>query len=229
MTGRKRRETMHRVGVGVLLAVLAMLVPELGLQPGRAFPARLEMQASSQAGEEENAAENEGSNRTIARIALGAQTATTGVNVVIPLYYTPAQGVELRSLSVELEWVSQHLRFVRHQRGIAAETIGADVDATLTGTRTDASSIERSTLRIDASVVEEDPKRGLPEGLLAYLTFRVSPDAQPFAIELRPALVSALDISNPAKTIAQAEMINGKVSIELPGLPPYVTCFFFTH
>ena len=229
MAGEKRSKTVNKLSASLLLAAVGLLVLAVGSQRGKAFQSQLEPAASVQSSEEAKPAGNEKSSRTIARIALGAQTATVGVNVVVPLYYTPAEGEELRSITVEVEWVSKHLQFVRYQRGIAAEMIGANVDAKVTGTRTDANSIERSTLRIDASVVEEDPKRGLPEGLLAYLTFRVSPDAQAFAIELRPALVSALDISNPAKEITQAEMVNGKVSIELPGLPPYVTCFFFTH
>ena len=229
MTSGKSHKQVGSIGAVLGLLAVPLLVLALAAQPGRAFPVQSATTASSPASPEEEGAGGEQSPRTIPRIVLGAQTATPGVNVVIALYYTPAQGVELRSLVVEVEWVSKHLQFVRSQRGIAAEMIGANVDTKVTGTRTDSESLERTTLRIDASVVEENPKRGLPEGLLAYLTFRVSSDAQPFAIELRPTLVSALDISSPARKIAEAEMENGKVSVELPGLPPYVTCFFFTH
>jgi len=220
---------VNKLSGSFLLAAVELLVLVVGSQPGKAFQSQLEPAASVQSSGEAKPAGKEESSRTIARIALGAQTATSGVNVVIPLYYTPAEGEELRSITVEVEWVSKHLQFVRYQRGIASEMIGANVDAKVTGTHTDARSIEYSTLRIDVSVAEEDPKRGLPEGLLAYLTFRISPEAQPFTIELRPVLISALDISAPANNIETVEMQNGKVSIELPGLPPYVTCFFFTH
>ena len=229
MTSGKSHKQVGSVGAVLGLLAVPLLVLALAAQPGRAFPVQSATTASSPVSQEEDGAGGEQSPRTIPRIVLGAQTATPGVNVVIALYYTPAQGVELRSLVVEVEWVSKHLQFVRSQRGIAAEMIGANIDSKVTGTRTDSESLERSTLRINASVVEENPKRGLPEGLLAYLTFRVSPDAQPFAIELRPTLISALDISSPARKIAEAEMENGKVGVELPGLPPYVTCFFFTH
>lgn len=163
------------------------------------------------------------------RITLGSQTGMPGTNVVVPLYYTPARGVELRSLSVEIEWVSQNLQFVRSERGISAEMIGADVASKVTGTEKDAKSLERSRLRVDASVVEENPRRGIPEGLLAYLTFKISTAAQPFAIELRPKLVSATTIGSLGGKISKAELEAGAVRVELPGLPPSVTCFFFTH
>lgn len=171
----------------------------------------------------------ERANPALPRIALGSQDGTPGVEVIVPLYYSPPRGVETRSLAVEIEWISQNLQFVRFARGISAESIGADVSGKVTETRRDSKNIEHSNLRIEASVVEQDPKRGIPEGLVAYLTFKISPEAKPFTIELRPKLLSARFIGTPGQTFTQAETESGKVTVELPGLPPYVTCFFFTH
>ncbi len=158
MTSGKSHKQAGSVGAVLGLLAVPLLVLAFAAQPGRAFPVQSATAASSPASPEEEDAGGEQSQRTIPRIVLGTQTATPGVNVVIALYYTPAQGVELRSLVVEVEWVSKHLQFVRSQRGIAAEMIGADIDSKVTGTRTDSESLERSTLRINASVVEENPK-----------------------------------------------------------------------
>lgn len=167
-------------------------------------------------------------NPALPRLAIDTQTGVPGTNVVVPLYFSPPQAVELRAISVEIEWVSKNLKFVRLEKGISAEAIGAQVNGKVTGPTQEAKSIEHSTLRIDVTT-DKDAKKGIPDGLLAYLTFQVSADAQPFAIELRPKLVSAESVGAAGKKFTQAEVQTGKVNVELPGLPPYVTCFFFSH
>ncbi len=200
----------------------------LTVESGHSLPLQSEMQPSPAQSTEANR-ESARSDPSLPRISLGSQTGTPGTSIVIPLYYTPPEGGDLRSLAVEVEWVSKNLQFVRSERGISAESIGADVAGKVTGTQKDDKGIEHSTLRIDASVVEENPKRGIPEGLLAYLTFKISSEAQAFAIELRPKLLAATEIGPAGKKISQAEVENGRVGVELPGLPPYVTCFLFSH
>lgn len=164
-----------------------------------------------------------------ARLSVGSQDATLGSNVVIPLYFTLPPGVELRKLSAEIEWVSKNLQFVKVERGLAPETVGANVGAKVTQTVKDEKGLEHSTLLIQASVVEENPTRGIPSGLQAYLTFEISTEVQAAAIELRPKLISASTMGTSEQEITQAEIESGKINVELPGLPPYVTCFFFSH
>ncbi len=93
MAGEKRsktvnNKTVNKLSASLLLAAVGLLVLAVGSQPGKAFQSQLEPVASVQSSEEAKPAGNEKSSRTIARIALGAQTATVGVNVVVPLYYT---------------------------------------------------------------------------------------------------------------------------------------------
>ncbi len=219
---RKTRATL-----GVLAIVIALV--EFGAHAASAFSGQSETQALPDDGKKSSAEGQQQAGPSIPRITFGEQSGTPGGNVVVPLFYTPARGLELRSVTVEVEWVSKNLRFARLDRGIAAEMIGANVTAKVTGTSKDAKAIEHSTLRIDVSEVDENPKKGLPEGLLAYLTFQISPDAQPFSIELRAKQVSATEIGTGAKKIAKVKLENGKVNVESPGLPAYVTCFFFSH
>lgn len=220
---------MPRIGTASRWLGVALLVFGLSIRPSKALPPQSEEEGPANKSEKSTKEEKKRANPALPRLVIESGTGSPGVNVVVPLYQTPPQGVELRSLSVEIEWVSKNIQFVRLERGISAESIGADVTGKITGTSKDAKSIEHSTLRLDASVVEENPTRGIPEGLLAYLTFRISPEAQPFAIELRPKLISAEAIGSSGQKFTQAEAESGKISVELPGLPPYVTCFFFTH
>src|SRR3972149_6309431 len=64
-------------------------------------------------------------------------------------------------------------------QGSAKETekVGADVAATLIEGTPDAKGLTRSKLRIVTSLTEENPQKGIPEGLLAFLLFEVSPEA----------------------------------------------------
>lgn len=209
-------------------AATALLVWSLSLISARAFAQREGKDAANGSDNSKTEPEKR-SNPSLPRLMVDSQSGTPGTNVVVPLYFTPPQGAALRTVTVEIDWVSKNVHFVRLDRGTSAEAIGAVVTGKVTGTSKDAKSLEHSTLRINASVTDEIPKDGFPDGLLAYLTFQISPDAQPFAVELRPKLIAAEAIGNADKKFTQAEVETGKINVELEGLPPYVACFFFSH
>jgi len=216
----------HRIRnrwAGVILIVLLGLLVPLG---AHLWP---EGERRGQAVQERGDDADGNSGGTPLRLAMATQSGLPGTDIVLPLYLTPPAGVELRSLTVEIEWVSKNIQFSRLEAGVATQSIGANIAGRITGTTRDANSIEHSTLQIDASVAEQNPKRGFPEGLIAYLMFHISTGAQPYSVELRPRLVGARPIGSPDITITQAEIREGKINVELPGLPPYVTCFFFGH
>ena len=61
-----------------------------------------------------------------------------------------------------------------------------------------------------------------------------SQDAKPFAIKLTPTVVSAEDLSTPAKKVASVGTEPGLVTVEAldavyDRLAPQVACFFFSH
>lgn len=169
------------------------------------------------------------SSPALPRLSMESQAGAPGTEVVVPLYVSGLLGAELRSISVEIEWVSKNLTFLKSARGIAPESVGARVRARVARVIQDANNLEHSTLLVEAAVVEENPDRGIPEGLLAYLTFQISPEAQPAEIGLRPKLQYAEQTGPPGRKLMRAEVEFGKVIVELSGLPPYVICFFFTH
>src|SRR5581483_9625681 len=59
--------------------------------------------------------------KTTTRVTLGSSSGTPGTSVVVPIYFTPAESVQVGRLSVEVNFVSANLKFDKLERGIAAE------------------------------------------------------------------------------------------------------------
>jgi hypothetical protein len=137
-------------------------------------------------------------------------------------------------LTVEIEFVSNSLAFRKVSRGLAAELVNADVQASLSQGTADEKGLKRARVRFTASLPESNAAAGLPDGLLAYLLFEVAAEAKPFTVRLTPRVISAEDTSDPRKKVANLEADPGLVVIETldavyDRLAPQIACFFFTH
>ncbi len=157
------------------------------------------------------------------RVSVGDITGTPGASLMIPLYYTPDPDNPMKSITVEIDYVSNNLKYSKLSPGLAAERVNADIAGVLTDGTPNEDNITRSTLRVDASVMGNDP---LPEGLLAYLLFQISLEAKPFAIQMNTSVSSAQNMQGEA---ADVNAQDGLVVVELLDAVPEATCFFFTH
>jgi len=166
---------------------------------------------------------------SVPRVAIGEINGNPGTNLMVPLYFTPDPNRPVRSITIEIEYVSNSLKFQRAAAGLAVEQVGADISSTLTDGTPDARNVTRSKLRIAVAVPQSQPPRGIPDGLLSFLMFRVSPDARPFAIRLNTSVVSAETTQNPPQRIANVSTLPGLVVVEQGDMLPEATCFFFTH
>ena len=163
------------------------------------------------------------------RVSVGEINGTPGAGLMVPLYFTPDPRAPLRSITVDIDYVSNSLKFQKASRGVVTEQVGADLSTTLTDGKPDAKNVTRSKLRVAVAIPEREPKQGLPEGLLAYLLFQVSTDAKAFAIRLNTSVVSAETIQNPPQKVAKVNTAPGLVVVELADMLPEGTCFFFNH
>ena len=165
--------------------------------------------------------------KTTTRLTLGSSSGTPGASVVVPLYFTPAQGVDVGRLKLEVDYVSANLKFTKLDVGIAAEMGGVDLQIEAKDGKNEK-DVETQTLRITASFLSpEPPKKGIPPGLLAYLTMKISENGRPASITLRAAAeASELGTNKPLQNVRAFE---AKVDVLAPGTQPLVTCFFFTH
>jgi len=160
------------------------------------------------------------------RVAVGEITGTPGSSLMLPLYYTPDPKMPVKDVTVEVEFVSNTLKYEKLSPGVAAEESGATVKGSVTEGKPDDKGIARSKLTVTASLPADKAKAGLPDGLLAYLLFQVSLEAKPFAIRMVTKVNSATDpAAKPVKVNAQ----NGLVMLENMDMMPEATCFFFTH
>lgn len=198
---------------------------------GRVLLAALFLEGMSAAGWAQNPPTGESKEAPVAgpRVAVGEINGIPGAGLMVPLYFTPDPRNPLRSITVDIDYVSNSLKFQKASRGLVTEKVGADVSTTLTDGKPDAKNVTRSKLRIAVAIPDKEPKQGLPEGLLAYLLFQVTTEARAFAIKLNTSVPSAETIQNPPQKVAKVNAAPGLVVIELPDMLPEATCFFFTH
>jgi hypothetical protein len=170
----------------------------------------------------------------VSRVSIGSIKGMPGASVMVPLTFNADPGKPLRSLIVDIEYVSNSLVFQKATPGIGAELANAKIETTLSELQPDDKGLKHSRLRLTASLPEPPSKDGLPSGVLAYLLFRLAEEAKPFAIRLVPTVSSAEDIGTPPKKVTGIGTEAGQVAVEDPQaiydrLAPQVACFFFTH
>jgi len=211
MTGKN-----HRRRWGILVGAFALVLPSLAM-------AQMNMGGPP---EQKPAAVKEEPPPPPPRVAVGEISGTPGSSLMLPLYYTPDPKVPVKDISVEVEFVSNTLKFEKLSPGVAAEETGATVKGSVVEGKPDDKGIARSKLTITAALPADKAAAGLPDGLLAYLLFQVSLEAKPFAIRMVTKVNFANDPqSKPVKVNAQ----NGLVTLEMMDMMPEATCFFFTH
>lgn len=167
--------------------------------------------------------------KKVPRVSVGEINGNPGSNLMVPLYFTPDPNKPLRSITVELDYVSNSLKFENAASGTAVEQAGATMKATLTEGKPDKNNVTRSKLRVDVEIPEGQTGKGIPDGLLSFLMFQVSTKAKPFAIRLNTKVLSAQTAANPSQTVADVGSLPGMVVVEQGDVLPEATCFFFTH
>jgi hypothetical protein len=206
-------------GIGAHITVLAALLAGLFLA-----------QVASAAGQQNPPASGQNSEAvSLPRVAVGEINGNPGSSLMVPLYFTPDPNRPLRSITVEIDYVSNSLKFQSAASGTAVEQVGARLNATLTDGAPNEQNVIRSKLRVEISVPETQAAKGIPEGLLSFLMFRVNTDARPFAIRLNTSVVSAETAQTPPQTVADVSTIPGLVVVDQGDMLPEATCFFFTH
>ena len=171
--------------------------------------------------------EGEGNPKTNARVILGSISGAPGTTVVVPIYYTPIEGIEVGRLKLEVTFVSTNLKIEKLDRGIAAEFGDVNLSSEVKLGKNEK-GVETSTLTLVASLSSsEPPKRGLPNGLLAYLNLTINEKGRPAIITLKSsAEATELGSNKPAQNL---RTVDATVEILAEGTEPAVACFFFTH
>jgi len=170
-------------------------------------------------------AQQGGGNNDPPAFILGTVSGDPGTIAGIPLYFKTGSGKPIRSAHLEVEFVSNSVKFAKANKGTASAVQDFDLTVDSNELPPDDKNIKRTRLTIDFAVKDSDSKKSLPEGLLSFLDFSVPTDAKSFSIELNPRVVSAQDA---AKASVKVRGEAGKIIIALPD-EPMAGCFFFTH
>ncbi|OFV98026.1 MAG: hypothetical protein A3F68_04340 [Acidobacteria bacterium RIFCSPLOWO2_12_FULL_54_10] len=159
------------------------------------------------------------------RITLGSSSGTPGTSVVVPIYFTPTEGTEVGKLNLTVDFVSKNLKYSKMDPGIAAEMGNVDLATDVKEGKNDK-DLETTTLNIVASFLTPDPPKGVPSGLLGYLTMKINDDALTANITLT-AKATATELKTNKDL--PVESVNATVDVLAPGSQPLVTCFIFSH
>lgn len=163
--------------------------------------------------------------KTTTRVALGNSSGTAGTSVVVPLYFTPSSGVSVGHLKLEITFVSANMKFSKFDGGVGAEMANVDLKTNLRAEKNDM-GVENSTLTIEATS-PESAKSGLPAGLLAYVTMKISETGGPAKIALR--MSAEAEETGTRKPVKNLKSFDAEVEVFPPGTEPMVPCFFFSH
>ncbi len=161
------------------------------------------------------------------RIKLGDTSAVPGQPALVPIYLTPAEGVEVGSVKMEITFVSANMKFEKLERGIAAEMADIDLTGDIKAGKNDK-GVETSTVIIQTKPSNSEPRtRGISAGLLGYMTLKVSESGRPAVITLHTvAEVRDLGSNKPMTNVRTGDAI---LEVFAPGTQPAVSCFFFSH
>ncbi|MBI4465414.1 MAG: hypothetical protein HY647_11975, partial [Acidobacteria bacterium] len=85
------------------------------------------------------------------RVTLGSTAGTPGTSVVVPVYFTPAEGLQVGSLKLMVDFVSANLKFSRLDPGITAEMGNVKMNSEAKEGKNEK-GVESTTLSITASV-----------------------------------------------------------------------------
>jgi hypothetical protein len=159
-------------------------------------------------------------------VVLGGTSGSPGQSVVVPIYLSPPEGVEVGRLKLEITFVSVNLKHEKTEPGIAADMANAKVNGEVTLGKNDQ-GVETSTVTVTVEAPSGTPPKGVPAGLLAYLTLQISEKGRPATIALRTKL-EATELGS-GKKLDQLRSADAEIEVLAPGTEPAVACFFFTH
>jgi hypothetical protein len=160
-----------------------------------------------------------------ASLIVGTLASDRGTTAAIPLYYQAGKDTRLRSLRLELDFVSNSVKFDKAEKGIVAGAQAFDLTVEAKELPPDDKNLTHTRLTVNVALPGVDSQKPLPEGLWAFLNFRIPPDAKPFSIALNPISVSAQDM---AKKPVEVAVEAGKIIVSVPDAP-LPGCFFFSH
>src|SRR5581483_7411354 len=94
-------------------------------------------------------------------LIIGTIATDPGTSASLPVYFKPAAGQKLRKIHLEVEFVSNSIRFTKAEKGVATQGQDYDLNVSVQALPPDEKNVKRTRLAIDFSLPDSAPGKGL--------------------------------------------------------------------
>jgi hypothetical protein len=155
------------------------------------------------------------------RVNVGIAAAKPGDAIDVPLTFSAGENAQAGSITVHVAYPKATLDYTETERGLAVELADGEVKVTASADPADAA---QSQLEFAAT-----GKSCIKPGILGYLKFKVSNDAQKSVVDLKLKDSTATACQGGGE-LALAKGDDGQLTIfAIDEEIPVIGCFFFTH
>ena len=99
----------------------------------------------------------------VGTVILGTVAGERGTTVAIPVYYESKDNAAVRSVHLDVDFISNNVKFSKAEKGIASEMQDYDLKAEAEPLPNDNEGRSRTRIKIDVAVTEAG--KALPQGL----------------------------------------------------------------
>ena len=154
------------------------------------------------------------------KVNVGIAAAKPGDPIDIPVTLSAPEQVQVQSLTGHISFPRATLSYTEVERGLAVDLADGEAKGVLQEDKNDSTL---SILELSIS-----GKEAIRPGILAYLKFRVSPDAQKGIVPLKLVDMKATMADGGPVQLAKGD--DGEITLFATDEQiPVVGCFFFTH
>ena len=151
------------------------------------------------------------------KITFTGAVGTGGTEIVVPMTLVPGPQADVKELALEFSFPDSKISLLKSELAYEATRAGAEA-------KVEQNGAGRVAVRI---AVPKEREGTLPEGQIAYFTFKISHDAAAgdFAIGVRNVEMKDPE-GKPLDTVREAEILVNVVSSKLF---PMISCIFYMH
>ena len=161
-----------------------------------------------------------------ARITLGKSAAQPNQTALVPVYLVPPKSIPVGRVKFDVTFVSVNMKFEKVEPGPVIDAGNVRFNTSITPGKNE-NGVETSTLSIQAELTDQTAG-GFPSGIIAYLSMRLSAEAQPAQITLRTSAAEANQVGT-GEAIADVRSYDAQMEVQVEGFKPTAVCFFFSH
>lgn len=158
----------------------------------------------------------------VTRLNISPTSGLPEAEVPVPIYFESG-GVTAGTLSLEITFPAKLLSFLKAEKSFLVEAAKGQIQADVQSD----SRADQSTLKLTLSTpAGETPREFIPDGPIAYLTFRVAKEAPLDTEIVLAAKAGGVTTDDPPRPIPSIATSDGRILIKLV---PLTACFFYMH